>query len=61
MRKKEGAEIYAEQILTDIETGLNKLQQVVKSNQVYLEQQRATAGSASSYYDSNKTPDYAMK
>lgn len=60
-RKKEGAEIYAEQILTDIETGLNKLQQVVKSNQVYLEQQRTTAGSASSYYDANKTPDYVMK
>ncbi len=60
-RKKEGAEIYAEQILTDIETGLNKLQQVVKSNQVYLEQQRNTAGSASSYYDTNKTPDFVMK
>ena len=63
-KTKEGAELYAEQVLTNLETDLNKLQQVVKNGQIYMEQLRTSSGSASSYYNSAapaKTPDYVMK
>ena len=64
IKTKEGAELYAEQVLTNLETDLNKLRQVVKNGQIYMEQQRTTAGSGASYYgtqNSQKTPDYVMK
>lgn len=62
-KTKEGAELYAEQVLTNIETDLNKLQQIVKNGQIYMEQMRTSSGSASSYYGAGKekTPDYALK
>lgn len=63
-KTKEGAELYAEQVLTNLETDLNKLQQVVKNGQIYMEQLRTSSGSASSYYNAatqQKTPDYVIK
>lgn len=40
MKIREGAELYAEQVLTSIEGNLTQLQQVVKNGQIYMEQLR---------------------
>ena len=45
IKTKEGAELYAEQVLTNIEQDLSKLQQVVKNGQIYMEQLRSGSGS----------------
>ena len=37
MRTKEGAELYAEQVLTNLEKNLTQQQQIVKNGQVYME------------------------
>ena len=41
MKTKEGAEIYAEQVLTNLERDLTQLQQIVKNGQVYMEKLRS--------------------
>ncbi len=41
MQTREGAENYAEQILNNLETDLNQLQQIVRNGQIYLEKQKA--------------------
>lgn len=41
IRIREGAEVYAEQVLTNIERDLTQLQQVVKNGQVYMEKLRS--------------------
>lgn len=41
MKTKEGAELYAEQVLTNLEKNLTQQQQIVKNGQVYMEQLRA--------------------
>lgn len=38
---REGAELYAEQVLTSLEGNLTQLQQVVKNGQIYMEQIRS--------------------
>ena len=38
---REGAEMYAEQVLTSLEGNLTQLQQVVKNGQIYMEQLRS--------------------
>ena len=43
MKTREGAEIYAEQVLTNLERDLGQLQQVVKNGQIYMEKLRAEA------------------
>lgn len=43
MRIREGAELYAEQVLTNLERDLTQLQQVVKNGQVYMEKLRTEA------------------
>ena len=40
MKIREGAELYAEQVLTSIEGNLTQFQQVVKNGQIYMEQLR---------------------
>lgn len=40
---REGAENYAEQILNNLDTDLNQLQQIVRNGQMYLENQKADA------------------
>lgn len=44
IRIREGAEIYAEQVLVNLEGNLTQLQQVVKNGQVYMEKLRSEAG-----------------
>lgn len=41
MRTKEGAELYAEQVLTNLEKNLTQQQQIVKNGQVYMEKLRS--------------------
>ncbi len=41
MKTREGAEIYAEQILTNLEHDLTQLQQVVKNGQIHMERLRS--------------------
>lgn len=63
-KTKEGAELYVEQVLTNLETDLTKLKQVVKNGQIFLEQSRKESGSASSLYpgrEIKRTPDYVVK
>lgn len=52
MRIREGAEIYAEQVLTNLERDLTSLQQVVKNGQVYMEKLRSDSVGS---YDSLKS------
>lgn len=40
-KTKEGAELYAEQVLTNLEKNLTQQQQIVKNGQVYMEQLRS--------------------
>ena len=50
-RIKDGATVYAEQVLTSIEQNLGQLQEVVKNGQVQLERRRAESdGQMSSNY-----------
>lgn len=44
IRIREGAEVYAEQVLINIERDLTQLQQVVKNGQVYMEKLRSDSG-----------------
>ena len=66
MKTKEGAELYAEQVLTNLEKNLTQQQQIVKNGQVYMEQLRSDSygGSYESSY-SAATPqnpsDYVIK
>ena len=41
MRTKEGAELYAEQVLKNLEKNLTQQQQIVKNGQVYMEKLRS--------------------
>lgn len=41
LKTKEGAELYAEQVLTNLEKNLTQQQQIVKNGQVYMEKLRA--------------------
>lgn len=64
-KTREGAEIYAEQVLTNLERDLTQLQQVVKNGQVYMEQLRTESYSnydiPSSYEMRNRSSDYIVK
>lgn len=53
IRIREGAEVYAEQVLVNIENDLTKLQQVVKNGQVYMEKVRSESGAG---YDNSYAP-----
>jgi len=46
MRIQDGASVYAEQVLTNLEQNLNQLQQVVKNGQVQLERRRSEVASS---------------
>ena len=41
LKTKEGAELYAEQVLTNLEKNLTQQQQIVKNGQLYMEQLRS--------------------
>ncbi len=65
MKTKQGAELYAEQVLTNLEGNLTQLQQVVKNGQVYMEQLRSESLSPSryesNYSNSSSTSNYVIK
>ena len=66
MKTREGAEIYAEQVLTNLERDLTQLEQVVKNGQVYMEKLRSESGYTrydSQSYDSRPAnpSDFIMK
>ena len=56
MRIREGAEVYAEQVLVNLERDLNQLQQVVKNGQVYMEKLRSEVSSSYDPLRSNFPP-----
>lgn len=56
MKTREGAELYAEQVLTNLERDLAQLQQVVKNGQVYMEKLRAdNYGTYDASYNSHES------
>ena len=61
MKTKEGAELYAEQVLTNLESNLTQLQQVVKNGQVYMEKLRSESLSPSRYESNYATNNYVIK
>ena len=64
MKTREGAELYAEQVLTNLEQDLNKLQQVVKNGQIYMEKLRSeTIGYDTKYSDKMRktAEDFVIK
>lgn len=60
MRTKEGAEVYAEQVLTNLERDLGQLQQVVKNGQIYMEKLRAESGYESLKPMYTSSPEVAL-
>lgn len=63
LKIKEGAELYAEQVLTTLEKNLGEMQQVVKNGQVYMERMRGTdvSGRYSSSYPAQSAGNYVIK
>ena len=61
MKTREGAELYAEQVLTNLERDLTQLQQVVKNGQVYMEKLRADNYGSYDYSWPYSTRDSAVK
>ena len=61
MKTREGAELYAEQVLTNLERDLTQLQQVVKYGQVYMEKLRADNYGSYDYSSSYNTREAAPK
>lgn len=56
-RIKDGANIYAEQVLTNLEQNLGQLQEIVKNGQVQLERRRIETEGQPNY--ANQRPEYA--
>ena len=56
MRVREGSEIYAEQVLTNLERDLTQLQQVVKNGQVYMEKLRSESAGNFEPVEANYQP-----
>ena len=56
-RIQDGASVYAEQVLTNLEQNLNQLQQVVKNGQVQLERRRNEVSSYPSSQLNNVYPE----
>ena len=60
LRVKDSASVYAEQILASLEQNVNRLQEVIKDNQIQLEKKRSEdEGRYSSNY-ANQQPEYAQ-
>ncbi len=60
-RTKEGANIYAEQVLVNLEQNITQLHEVVKNGQVTLERKRAEAGNYDNVQENypNKGQNYS--
>ena len=58
-RIKDGATVYAEQVLVNLEQNLNQLQEIVKNGQVQLERRRAEADGQMNGNYVNQQQDFA--
>jgi len=58
-RIKDGASVYAEQLLVNLEQNLTQLQEIVKNGQVQLERRRAEADDQAAANYSGQRSDYA--
>ena len=61
LRTKDGASVYAEQVLVSLEQNLNQLQEIVKNGQVQLERRRAESDSQYSTNYANQRADFAQE
>ena len=63
LKTKEGADLFAEKVLTDLEQKLAQQQQLIKNGQIYLEQLRnsSVGDFGSKYENSANTEDYATR
>lgn len=60
MRTKDGASVYAEQVLAGIEQNLNQLHEVIKNGQLQLERRRIESDGQTSGNYTNQRPEYAQ-
>ena len=58
VRIKDGANIYAEQVLTNLEQNLGQLQEIVKNGQLQLERRRIESDDQQAGF-ANQRPEYA--
>ena len=58
-RIKDGATVYAEQVLTNLEQNLGQLQEVVKNGKLQLERRRVEADEQQANY-ANQRPEYVQ-
>ena len=60
LRTKDGASIYAEQVLVGLEQNLNQLQEVVKNGQLQLERRRIESDGQIMGNYTNQRPEFAQ-
>ena len=60
MRTKDGASVYAEQVLVSLEQNLNQLQEIVKNGQVQLERRRAESDGQMAGNNTNQRQAFAQ-
>ena len=60
LRTKDGASVYAEQVLVGLEQNLNQLQEIVKNGQLQLERRRAESDGQISGNYTNQRPEFAQ-
>ena len=60
LRTKDGASVYAEQVLAGIEQNLNQLHEVIKNGQLQLERRRIESDGQTSGNYTNQRPEYAQ-
>ena len=60
LRTKDGASVYAEQVLVSLEQNLNQLQEIVKNGQVQLERRRAESDGEIPGNYANQEREYAQ-
>lgn len=60
LRTKDGASVYAEQVLTSLEQNLNQLQEIVKNGQLQLERRRSESDGQIAGNYINQRPEFAQ-
>lgn len=60
LRTKDGASVYAEQVLVSLEQNLNQLQEIVKNGQLQLERRRAESDGQIPGNYTNQRPEFAQ-
>ena len=60
VRTKDGATVYAEQVLVNLEQNLAQLQEIVKNGQLQLEKRRAEADEQMSHNYVNQRQEFAQ-